>query len=122
MATKEIGSVITPNMRYASAAEIDTNGCEALLFTAPTANGTSVAVTECDTTGGTYSDVAEANIKVHDDDGVLSGNDVAYTDTGVAAISYCGKKRYVKFTVTSAVSNTSLCVIKAFERYAPVDA
>jgi hypothetical protein len=115
---KDLGSIIQV-AAYTSAAEIDTQYAESMGLALPTESGTAVAVTECDTSGGTYTDVGEAFILVGDDDGVLSGNDVTYSETGTGLISYVGKKRYVKFTVTNAVSNTSLILIKGSLSKAP---
>ena len=115
---KDMGSVIQV-AAYTSAAEIDTQYAEGMALALPTQDTTAVAVTECDTSGGTYTDVAEAFILVGDDDGVLSGNDVTYSESGTGLVSYVGKKRYVKFTVTNAVSNTSLILIKGSLSKAP---
>lgn len=62
---------------------------------------TALKLTECDTSGGTYTDVASTSITVADDD----DNEVRYLDYHRPA------KRYVKLYVDRATQNATLTAV-----------
>lgn len=120
-ALKDLATLIKP-AAYTSGAALNTSGYMSTTFIVPTQNTTSVALTESDD-DSTYNDVAEAKIIVGKDGvvtGTLSGNDVGYTASGTGVIGYAGKKKYVKATVTNAVSNTTIHSVLGDPLKAPV--
>lgn len=119
MPTKDLASGVLA-AAYTSAAALNTVKYLSCTFIVPVQNTTSLAFTECDTSGGTYTDVAERNLIVSDSLGTKSGNDVAYAASGTGTIGYVGKKQYVKMTVTNAVSNTTIHSILGNPLVAPV--
>lgn len=119
MPTTEIGSITKLNALYSSGDAVDTVGCEAVAFGAPSASTTAVTVTESDD-NSTYSAVDADNLVVNDNDGVKALNVVTYSDSGSAYISYVGKKRYVKFAIANPVADTSLFVITGALRKCPL--
>lgn len=84
--------------------EIDTAGYESITFipsVGTVTDGTyTPSITECDTSGGTFTAVADADLIGTESDAALSASNTS------ARIGYVGKKRYVKFSVVSA-STTS---------------
>lgn len=119
MANREIGSTTKLNALYTSGTAVDTAGSQAVIFGAPTQATTAVTVTDSDD-DSTYTAVGTDLLLVHDDDGVKALNVITYSESGSAYISYVGKKRYVKFTVANAVSNTSLFVTTGQLRKSPL--
>ena len=119
MANREIGSVTKINALYTSGTAVDTVGSQAVIFGAPSQATTAVTITESDD-DSTYNAVDTDSILVHDDDGVKALNVITYSDSGSVYLSYIGKKRYVKFTVANAVSNTSLFVLTGKLRKSPL--
>lgn len=91
---------VTP---YTSAAAIDREGFDsAVLGAAVTAAGTlAVAVTECDTSTGTFTAVADDRVTVNTP---FAAKTVAIGDTPAWNLDLIGCKRYIKITITAASS------------------
>jgi hypothetical protein len=97
-------------------------GCEFIFVTGTVTDGDyAVEITECDTTGGDYTAVADAD---------LLGTEAATStldntdDNKYGKIGYIGSKQFVKATITSTNVTTGATVgmvaLKGFPTVAPV--
>jgi len=97
---------------------VDTKGffSATLEFTATTALvGGTVKLTECATSGGTYTDVAS--------DDIIGTNDVAAVEDDTVTIGYVGSLRYLKAVFTHSANGViSGDVILASPQVAPTGA
>ena len=103
--------------------EIDTAGFESATFNIQLGvrtDGTyTPAITECDTSGGTFTAVADADLIGTEAEAVLNASNT------VSRIGYVGHKRYIKLSIVSAstssgVAAASAIIILGHPRYAPV--
>jgi hypothetical protein len=103
--------------------EIDTAGFESVTFIAQlgvVTDGTyTPSITECDTSGGTFTAVVDADLI-----GTEAAAALTATNT-VSRIGYIGKKRYVKFSfvstgTSSGVAAASAVAVLGSPRHAPV--
>ena len=107
---------INTNTTTASSA-IDLDGYEGALITfhSGAIAGTSAAniftplITECDTSGGTYTDVADADLIGTEAAAVHNGG----TDNTITKIGYVGSKRYIKVSIVSTATTTAGGLIEA---------
>lgn len=97
-------------------------GCEFIFVTGSITDGDyTVEITECDTSGGTYTAVADADLLGTEAAASTTDND---DDNEYGKIGYIGSKRYVKATITSTNVTTGATVgmvaLKGFPQVAPV--
>ena len=115
MASKDQVTKLDVNMRYTSGTAIDLAGADSCTIVLPVTDGTTVTLTECDTSGGTYTAVDNDFIALNSKDTNLSSalNVVTASDAtnASAVIGYVGHKRYLKATVATAVANTSIGIV-----------
>jgi hypothetical protein len=96
VAPQSIGGVV-------AGTAIDLQGAEAALIVLQNGAATTAAtikVQECDTSGGTYTDVADSDLIG------LTGNTsgVAQTASTVVKVSYIGSKRFIKVSTTAGTA------------------
>ena len=124
MASKEQATTLDISMTYTSGTAVNTAGCEAVACVLPVEEDTTITVTECATSGGTYTAVDEEFVIINELDTNLSKADNVVTasdaSSASAIVSYVGKLQYVKFTVATAVADTSIGIIKGALNKSPV--
>lgn len=91
--------------------EIDTNGFESVTFIAQAGvvtDGTyTPEITECDTSGGSFTAVADDFLIGTEADAALTASNT------VSRIGYVGKKRYVKFSFVSTSTSSGVAAASA---------
>ena len=121
MASKDLVTGILPKADISSGDTLDLVDSESCALILNVINTTSVALQEGDESDGSdKTDVAAEFILTGPGDaGTVSGNDVAYTATGVANIGYVGHKRYLTVTVTNAATDTTIVLLRSDLRNNP---
>lgn len=103
--------------------EIDTQGFESVTFITQVGvvtDGTyTPAITECDTSGGTFTAVSDTFLIGTEADAALTASNT------VSRIGYVGKKRYVKLSLVSSATKSGVAAASAIAvlgspRHAPV--